>query len=295
MRRAILLAGLATSFPVARTAVACSWSHYWPRYLRPASGTALPPDPHLLLLDSGTSSGITVRVDGSPTRYSAARLGDDAWLLRVESGRGRVLTMTVSGREYRYSIEPRWRRATSHIAGVARLESSCTPTDAIGIAVETNAIGFRADWRGDHPGSAWLPTVHRLSRGPNGGPGIMFADGSRGAEPAPSPRLALIEMGHHGDHWNVPRDLYEKGGAVSLTAIHADGSSEYVGRIDLASDVAVPLWGKITDITPPGAREWEPTVERHRRSDPRPLFGLSIAGALIALLLWRRDRPTLAG
>jgi hypothetical protein len=210
-----------------------------------------------------------------------------------------MVTVTVNWREYRYRIEPGWRRATSRILGVTHIEAYCIPVDAMGIAVETKAIGFRADWGGERPGSAWLPRSERSWWGPVA-ESALFVDGPRGPEPAPSPRVALIEVGQHGDDWNVPRALYEGSGAVSLTAIHADGARESLGRIDLASDVAVTLEGTITDITPPGGvRESTPTVEEHDHDHRGILFGLAIASGLAALFAVltgrRRRRPTWTG
>jgi hypothetical protein len=221
----------------------------------PASGVTLPRDPYLLIVQKNMpfdADTLFVRVDGVPARFTSIRTGNAQWV-HVDTGNGRELTVHTPGDdEFRYPIDSSWHRSQSRVAGVARVTDrwSCSFTDVIRLEVDSNAIGFLAEWAGREPGSIviqagrapriwWLPAV-----------GTMFVDGEAGLELATPPRFTQVDLGHENClSWNIPEALYQSHGTVTLTALHADGTSEPLGDLRLAADLELPEAGVI-DLTP---------------------------------------------
>jgi hypothetical protein len=286
-----LCAAAAWAAPVADAQAVCAYAG--DPYLSPSSGVPLPPEPYLLLLGSDGPARLQAWADHQPVLHDRLRLDEQTQLVQVHTGDASELVIALGDRTYRYPIDTAWQRRDSRVAGRVRrtYDWTCSFHDTIAVAVEGGAIGFEASW-GD--GAVWLPTFEQLSwvtSAPHHG---VLADGRDGPEVVAAPSYALVELGHPNcSEWNVPPELYRAGAAVSLTALHADGTREPLGRIPLASDVEVPAHVAIVDLTPPGLRADPP--DEARTGDPRRPMSVALAVALATFLLLRRRRSTFTG
>lgn len=220
--------------------------------LSPASGTALPPDPDLLLValagQSLEAAELEVRVDGALVAFAATPIAT-GWILHVPTAGGRELAVRSGyGHDYSYPIDPAWTRQPTRVLDGQRAEDhwSCSFTDIIRVAATGNAIGVRVSWTGAEPGEA----IVAAGDGRDGG---MFVDGADGPELLSRPRHSWFDLGHHSCRsWNVPQELYQAGGTVTLSALHADGAVEPLGDVALRADRGSILgwtWGgSITDL-----------------------------------------------
>ena len=289
---ALLFIPALVSAPLADAHAVCAASS-WP-YLSPASGVPLPPDPHLLLLQAEEDAPLAPMVDGAPAPFHTTRLDETTLLVQVETGRGHELTFDLEEGRVRYPIDPAWKPRESRIAGRVRRthEWTCSFHDTIAVSIESRAVGFLAEWRDSEPGVVWLPTFNDLAWSPAVSGRTVFAAGRDGPVVAAAPDYALVELGHPNcRQWNVPADLFRRGGTVWLTALHADGSREPLGPVALESEIEIPESVAILDLSDPARQDRRP--EPWSPPAPRSIAALALAAAACTLLLFRRRRPTL--
>jgi hypothetical protein len=266
-RLSLLLAAAAWSAPLADAHAMCVPGR---TYLSPPSGTAVPRNPSLLVVNPRPDTPLRPLVDGRPAPFGQTRLDDQTVLLQVATGRGHLLTLDVGGEAVSYPIDFYWRPRAGRLAGRARRTNkwSCSFTDVVAFRFKSDAIGFLVEWREGEAGSAWVAT----------------------SPVASAPRFTDLPLGHRScQAWNIPQALYRSGGTVSLTALHADGGRERLGLVRLESALEIPDGPELLDLWAPLDEVEHPV---HHTGDRRPIAVLALAAALVPFLFSRRRRPS---
>lgn len=264
--------------------------------LAPRDGAVLPRDPTLLLVAidglSLEDAGLEVRVDGAPVGFAATAIAS-GWLVHVTTGGGRELTVEADWVGPRtYPIDPAWRREATRVVDTARVQDqwTCSFTDVVRVAATGTSIGLLVAWGGLEPGAAVI-----AARGNHDGG--MFVDGEDGAELVGAPRYRWFDVGHRDCRpWNIPQRIYEAGGPVEVSAIHADGTIERLGEVALRTDELILPGGQVEGIGEwPPPREVTPAADDARPVRREPvivLVSVLVIGMVIVMVRRRRRDGT---